>query len=401
MSFASLIKYYASNSQDAIDNFKDIMVSGGWSLYDDLSGGSPYSYVLTSSGTSGEEWPAYLKISEGSNRIDFDHYVYWDNSAHTGNIKISYNEYIAGSSSPFYIWCSASENSAAFDSYISSQHQTTFFCLLNSFDAYAAFGVTQSGVSSGSDVVLQLGSGEADRFVVGTSYQIVGTNAREFVEISAVDKALDRLTISSLSYSFDAGSRIGVLPHRWGLWRYQSWRILMMDFDGTGDVPNYANGSWTGILNRGYIDPDTRTQKYPMTPHLVYGYGNSGLFGYVPLDQTTNWLRCYINTNHELPVSVGNLDTGTSSGSNTTTTLNDTSKSWTTNEFSDKVLIITAGPGVGQFRRIVSNTGTELTITEAFDTLPTDLSDYTICEEGWQYLYSFNSYDYCGAMRVM
>ena len=402
MAFASLVKYYASNTQDAIDKFKDVVVSGGWTVHDDLSGSSPYSYVLTSSGTSGEEWPAYLRLSQGSNRIDVDHYVYWDNSSHTGNIRISSQyEYITSlDSGSFYIWCSANENSVALDTYASTQHQSAYFCLLNSYDAYAALGVTQSGISSGSDVVLQLGAGEADRFVAGTSYQIVGTAAREFVEVSVVDKALDTITISSLSYDFAAGSRIGVLPHRWGLLRYQYWRVLNLDWDGTSDLPSYANSSTTQPFSRLQIDPDGRTQKYPMFPYLISGYSNTGMYGYTPLDQAL-WMRCHINSNHELPLAVGRLDIGTSSGSNTTTTLNDTSKSWTINEFSNKVLIITGGPGVGQFRKITSNTPTELTISEAFDTLPDNSSEYVVCNEGWQYLYVYNSYDHCGAMRVL
>lgn len=402
MAFASSIKYYASSTTDAIDKFVDTAVSAGWTIHDDLSGASPYSYVLTSSGTSGEEWPAYLRLSQGSNRIQVDQYVYWDNSSHTGNVRItSDTEYITSlDSGSFYIWCSATEDSAVFDTYVSSQHQSAYICLLNSFDAYAALGVTQSGVSSGSDVVLQLGAGEADRFVVGTSYQIVGTTARDFVEVSSVDKTLDKITIASLSYDFDAGSRIGVLPHRWGLLRYQYWRVLHIDWNGTSDTPNYANSFASQPFGRLQIDPDGRTQKYPMSPFLLAGYSNTGIFGYTPLDQAL-WMRCHINSNHELPMAVGRLDVGTSSGSNTSTTLNDTSKSWTINEFSNKVLIITGGPGVGQFRKIASNTSTELTISEAFDTLPDNSSEYVICNQGWQYLYAYNSYDHCGAMRVL
>lgn len=404
MAFASTIKYYASNSQDAIDTFKDTMISGGWTLHDDQSGSSPYAYVLTSSGTTGEEMPVYVRIYEGSNRINIDNYVYWDNSSHTGNIKVtnSSSDYMnARSSSAFYVWCAATENSVAFDTYVSSQHQAIFTCLLNSFDAYAALGVTQSGISSGSDVVLQLGSGEADRFVAGTSYQIVDNTSRELVEVSAVDRALDKITISSLSYNFTAGARIGVFPFRWAQWRYQYWRGLLADFDGTGDVPTYANASYVVGPHYNNLDPDGRTQKYPMLPFLIQEYSNFGLLGYTPTNQNTTWMYCYINSNHELPLAVGRLDSGTSSGSNTTTTLNDTSKSWTTNEFADKVLIITGGTGVGQFRKISSNTSTALTISEAFATLPDGSSEYIICNEGWQYLYAYNNQQYCGAMRVM
>jgi hypothetical protein len=405
MSFASLIKYYASDTEDAIDKFVDTAVSGGWTIHDDLTGETPYSYVITSSGITGEEWPMYLKLDAQSNKIDILSYVYWDNSTHTGNIKMQYNAYSyidTYSSSSFYIWCSASENGVVLDTYVSSQHRTAFVSLLNSYDPVAALGVTQSGVSAGSDVVLQLGSGEADRFVAGTSYQIFDTENRNWVEVNSVDVGTDQITITTLSYDFSAGSRIGVLPYRWCIFRNQFAFVLTYDTDGPADQPNYQYGGYNNnIFNRNYIDPDPRTQKYPMTPFLVYGYNNTSIEGYVPVNQYTNWMRCYLTTAHELPMSVGNLDTGTSTGSNTSVTLNDTSKSWTTNAYVDKVLIITGGMGSGQFRKISSNTGTELTISTAFDTLPTDTSEYTICNEGWQYLYSFNNAEYSGAMRVL
>jgi len=55
-------------------------------------------------------------------------------------------------------------------------------------------------------------------------------------------------------------------------------------------------------------------------------------------------------------------DSGTSSGSNTVTTINDTSKSWTTNEHRMKTCRITSGPLSGDRRVIVSNTATQLVI---------------------------------------
>lgn len=404
MSFASTIKYYASNTQDAIDKFVDTAVSGGWTIHDDLTGGTPYSYVLTSSGISGDEFPLYLKLSEGSNRIEVTNYLYWNSSTHTGNMQIAHPtySYIAGSASPFYIWCSANENHFVMDTYVSSQHQHAHACLLNSYDSEPALGVTQSGVSAGSDVVLQLDSGESDRFVAGNSYQIVDFGNVNWVEVSNVDKGTDQITITTLSYDFAAGAKIGVFPYRWCVFNNTEGYILKYSFNGSTDILGWDYGTVNNdIFSREFINPDERTQKFPMWTVIVYDYNNGGIAGYIPTNQNTNWLRCYLTTAHELPISVGNLDTGTSSGSNTSTTLNDTSKSWTTNAYADKVLIITGGAGAGQFRKITSNTGTELTISAAFDTLPTDTSEYTICNEGWQYFYAYNSYNYSGAMRVM
>lgn len=69
--------------------------------------------------------------------------------------------------------------------------------------------------------------------------------------------------------------------------------------------------------------------------------------------------------------------TGTAS-SYTTTTLTDSSKSWTTNQFQGQVLfIVSATTGAGQIARVTSNTGTVLSLNPAL-TLPTGTVTYQI-----------------------
>lgn len=74
----------------------------------------------------------------------------------------------------------------------------------------------------------------------------------------------------------------------------------------------------------------------------------------------------------------GAEDNGTSSGSNTNLTLNDTTKTWVVNDFNGVNVRITEGKGAGQVRTIVSNTATELTISAVWTEIPDDTSVYTI-----------------------
>lgn len=69
--------------------------------------------------------------------------------------------------------------------------------------------------------------------------------------------------------------------------------------------------------------------------------------------------------------------TGTSSGSNTATTLNDTTKHWSTDQFDDLTVAITGGLGVDQERVISANTDTELTVA-AWATTPDATSAYKV-----------------------
>jgi uncharacterized protein (DUF1800 family) len=68
---------------------------------------------------------------------------------------------------------------------------------------------------------------------------------------------------------------------------------------------------------------------------------------------------------------------GTSTGGNTTTTLNDTNQNWVTNQWAGLTVSITGGGLANQSRTILSNTATQLTVTTAWTGTPTT-PNYTI-----------------------
>ena len=79
----------------------------------------------------------------------------------------------------------------------------------------------------------------------------------------------------------------------------------------------------------------------------------------------------------DLPILSVNL-AGISSGGNGTTTLNDATQHWTTNEWAGQAIRITSGQGVGEFATIVSNTATRLTLSTPWTTVPGAASHYAI-----------------------
>jgi hypothetical protein len=70
--------------------------------------------------------------------------------------------------------------------------------------------------------------------------------------------------------------------------------------------------------------------------------------------------------------------TGTSSGTNTSTTLNNTGKTWTANQWTNYQIRITSGTGKGQIRTIASNTATAVTVSAAWTVTPDATSVYDI-----------------------
>lgn len=72
-----------------------------------------------------------------------------------------------------------------------------------------------------------------------------------------------------------------------------------------------------------------------------------------------------------------NFATGTATGA-TSTTLVNSAKTWTTNQWSNSQVKIVSGTGAGQIRTIASNTGTTLTVSAAWTVTPDATSIYHI-----------------------
>lgn len=88
------------------------------------------------------------------------------------------------------------------------------------------YGYLQSAITAGTNVVLQLDTGEAANFTQNKYYymidfsqtQVLGhrkVNTVQYVLVSSVDTGSDQITIAACSYDFGAGTLIGAYPHRW------------------------------------------------------------------------------------------------------------------------------------------------------------------------------------------
>ena len=62
-------------------------------------------------------------------------------------------------------------------------------------------------------------------------------------------------------------------------------------------------------------------------------------------------------------ISIGTEDSGTATGTQSGTTLQDTGKSWTVDQYKNHYVRLTGGTGLGQVRKIVSNTADTLTVS--------------------------------------
>lgn len=90
------------------------------------------------------------------------------------------------------------------------------------------------------------------------------------------------------------------------------------------------------------------------------------------------------------------LQSGTSSGGNSSKTFKDASKAWEENRWANHCLKITSGTGQGQERRIKSNTADTLTLDDSgeddaskpWTTTPDNTSVYQITEAVYERVYA-------------
>jgi RHS repeat-associated protein len=96
--------------------------------------------------------------------------------------------------------------------------------------------------------------------------------------------------------------------------------------------------------------------------------GNVTLFLYDDLDRR-------VAETLQLTVSLVNSQ---STGGNTSTTLNDVTQSWTTNQWTGYLVEIISGTGAGQVRTVASNSGTQLVVSSPWASTPDATSKYII-----------------------
>jgi hypothetical protein len=150
---------------------------------------------------------------------------------------------------------------------------------------------------------------------------------------------------------------------------------------------------------------DNTSQYRLMTPvFFVLGAGTLASGSFKRYDYATNTWVTLVNTG--LPASWGTdgrlistpawLDLGFKSFATGTatagasTTLTNSAKSWTTNQWANYQIRISAGTGAGQIRTVASNTGTVITVSSAWTTTPDATSQYSL-EGNDDYIYAIGN----------
>lgn len=361
----------------------------GWTLHDNMDGSSYRIYSTT--GKNADRFPSYFKIDfSTANTVAVTAYLHWNATTHAGT---------AGSSSTV---TSVTTQESTFYSFmygdlgfllVGTKLVTTYYTLLLgvlSNKRWTTETTITAGITSGSNVSVPVTSSTG--FLVGKSYQIVSNNGegRDWVAVGSIPDGT-HLVINTISRTYTSGSKIGNSPEIFFVASATGVGQSAMQNDVVGTATATANTTtlYPPLINmHTFLNYDWRgDQQHLLAPVFVAETTSTkeSLLGYMD----TELMLCPtgsapVTISPEDVYCVTSRDAGTSTGTNSTTTLNDTGKAWITNAYANKYLVITGGTGAGQTRKIASNTATAITINTAWTTTPDATSTYTVCDSAYR-----------------
>ena len=378
----SIIKKHYAAAADFMSDLWSELNSMGWTLEDDQSG-SNYK-VYSSTGEDGLHLKGYLYISWTTTAVTIYAYTWWDSTNHAGYGGSSCSETVAINDSDFYGWIYGSKDFFYLMSLRGTTYDHVFAGYLEPFLATPRATI-QANATAGDSVTIEVD--DTTGFVAGTTYQIVdaGNGYRMQAIVGSITDST-HMVLNHLSYDITIGAIIAPNPILFGVGKNSSLYLTCpWQTQGSGNsASSYLLDLTYPLLGVIYVDPEKRINRYVL--QSIKGPEqdgeNTAVGGY-----STNCYFCVapIGTAEDI-FYIGEQDNGTSSGSNDTNHLNDTAKAWTASAFKDKVLIITAGPGVSEIHKISDNTATQITIVDTFKTVPDDTSNYIIVDEAYRHL---------------
>lgn len=354
--------------------------------------------VFSSNGESSDKITQYIRIfwTNATTTIICRATYGWNSTTHApiGEGHTAIYGLVTTNQTAFYLWIYGDKDFVT----ITTKISTTYTRMLFGFGVPFVNNKTTftAAATAGTDVSVEVA--DSSSLEAGSLYQIVGIamEGRDQVTVSSITDST-HIVIASLPRNYGTGSVIGDYPCCFGNSRssasyaYNLFSTCSARVVGTDECGIYSMSTAYSIINLTGTDPDERMNKYTLQT-LAYCDDTVGVNGitstgfYIAGDKILNIAVTGLSV--EDTFSVGKKSSGTSSGSNSTTEMNDTSKSWATNVFSNKVVIITFGTGIGQIKKIASNTATAITLADGyvFDVVPNTTSQYVICEKGYRYV---------------
>lgn len=399
MPFKKSVALEVTNTANLISVLKTQMVNMGWTDYDDQISGSNYFVVYTDGEADGCPYRVYLQVYNYSTDIlAFRRWGYWNSTTHTGTMAIYSNTYancLVDDDDSFYVWIYGNKDSIVLITLVSGVYDG--LCIHRFYPINNALGRLQQAVTTGTDKVIQLGSGEASNFSIGAGVSFfdkqntsfAGRNHRSL--ITDINPSADTITVDQVYVAMQADAIVGyVIDFHIGIafTGITGINIHAETYTTSGTTTAQSTTGLQEMVSRTAVDPDTQSgtvdqgpsNQFISFPWKVLRGSSSGMIGIlsgVMAKSPYNAASSYEDT-----CAVGlEVDEQTATGG-TSSTIEASAASWGTNQYQNKVVITTGGTGSGQIRRITSNDTTSLTVSGDWSVDPDNTTDFVICRAG-------------------
>jgi len=383
MADIALHKTY-DTSDDWWTDIQAFMIAAGWTSHDTLDANSE---VYKTNGSAGDHPYIYLELVRDTAEITFILWLYWNNSTHVGTTKAyassSYDNVEWEISTKMFMVGNA--DFVAIGGFTTNNQQFVGFLDKLFYDT-----ITTTTALANTGAGISLPVVDSSGFNKGQKFQIVGINneGRDQLTVQSIVDGT-HIAVDSLPRDYASGAFIGVNPCPAMISSNSSLITNLSElcrFDHVGDEDGISTDYALGVsaISSNYLDPDAGTGQYGLVPMLVRSYSFQGVLGWLDLNGLIRMSNTV--TMHDMfAVQTGNQPEQGTPTSVTNTTLVDTSKSWTTNEWQNKMILIVDGTASGAVRKVNSNTTDTLTV-ETWDNNPDGTSTYRICDAVYRYL---------------
>lgn len=400
MAYKYVTNKVISSNQIYHDVMVQLLTDAGWGVWDTQAA---YT-IMRSDGETPDGKYMYVQITNNSVSTAF--WMNWNNVTHAGAGSVAVSTTTPSTSLKMFAYA----NRDGFMAF-----QTTGTSMLNPHGVVKAvpregsFTTTMTAALTTTGDLKALSVADSSQFITGAAYgivDIVGGKRQSFI---CAGVAPGVVYADNINVTLNSGSLIGVnvypvlvlnsttsmavmnthSPAQAGavvsantLGRCSRFQSSFGDAGGSMQYCDYlgmGGGKLAGANKR--LLPLELMEVYVTAPAFHHLIGESTLAKAAPYQTTSSFGVTEALNDFDVQV-VSQRDSGTSSGGNTTTTLNDTAKTWTTDQWAGKVLVTTSGLASGQVAKILSNSATQL-VTAAMDIIPSTDS-YLIADEGYR-----------------
>jgi hypothetical protein len=221
-------------------------------------------------------------------------------------------------------------------------------------------------------------------FIAGKKYQIysLADEGRDFLTVNTIDGATT-MTVATLPRNYASGSLIGRVTNSFGVGTCPTNSITW-----AAGCPSVAAGTAAAVsiyyctqpVVPGSVDPDQRGDQKMLIQPILVGEAD-GFVGWID-PAILNTIPNIAGLTAEDTLGVTEASNGTVT-SLSATTLTDSAQGWTPDAYIGKCVILKAGTGAGQIRKITDNDATSITVA-TWTTNPAVGTTFVIVDEAYR-----------------